>query len=65
MGASGGKPAFERADEAWWIWWDNILECWFISEAFDDIIPAWRRNDPNIVGDYQPESGAVGIATVS
>jgi len=65
MGASGGKPAFERNDEAWWIWWDNITENWLISETFLDIIPCWRRHDDNIIGEYQPESGAVGVATVS
>lgn len=59
-----GKSYFQRADEAWLIWWDGV-DTWNISTALgvqgDDY---WTRTDPAIEGDYVPQGTAEGTPTV-
>ena len=64
-GGSGGKPAFERTDEAYFLWFDITVPCWYISESFFDITPAWQKLSTEILGEYAPINGAIGTATVS
>lgn len=60
-----GKSAYMRDDAAWWIAWDNI-DSWLISQAPGlPALPRWKRTDPNIEGNYEPDGGAIGIATVT
>jgi len=69
-GTYNGKPAYERADGAYWIWWYNgITEFWTCSAAkgsFGDSY--WRLvidQSLHLLGEYSPVGTATGTATVA
>lgn len=65
-GAYGGKPYYIRDDGEWYIWWDTGVSIWIISPGTGVVMgPHWRRNDPNIEGNYVVAGGAAGVATVT
>lgn len=64
-GIYAGKPYYRRQDGAWHIWWSAGPGHWIISWSKGmPEPPLWYRDDPNIIGDYQP-AGTTGIATVT
>ncbi len=65
IGPWNDKPAYELASNGWYIWWDGV-DAWMITATLGVVAgPIWDRTDPNIVGNYVPLGGAVGIATVT
>lgn len=60
-----GNPAYSRCDGAFWLWRDMTHN--FISAILgDDVNPHWDHfavNGPP--GNYNPQNGAEGIATVA
>ena len=58
--------SYRREDGAWFIWWDNAFDIWYISIVLGvSGANGWSRNDPSIEGDYNPYGTAVGVATVT
>jgi len=63
-GLHNDKNYYQRTDEAWLIWWDDV-NTWKISTALDvqgDCF--WTRTDPDVDGDYVPCGNAQGTPTV-
>ena len=64
-GQYGGKPAFERVDGAYWLWWDTSVPAWEISVVKGEASNVWERISANPVGAYTAEGTHTGIATVA
>jgi len=66
-GQYGGKPAFERVDGAYWLWWHVGSASWIISVTLGSTpTGSWDRNDPSPVGGtYIPGGTYTGTATVA
>jgi len=61
-GVYGGQPAYERADSAYWIWWDGAQ--WVISSVAGTSGAAYWTGAA-IAGTYNPGGIASGTATVA
>ena len=58
-------PSYASSGRTFVIWWDGI-DSWIINEQWSGPEnPHWKRTDPSIVGDYAPQCGATGTATVA
>lgn len=62
-----GVPYYRRGEDNWFLWWRAGSVEWCITPelgvlSLDD---RWCRIDPNILGQYNPEVGAQGIAYVT
>lgn len=64
-GTYDGKPCYERADGAWWIWWTSVYELWFITAVKGQIVAVPQWYSDTLAGDYTPTGGATGTATVA
>lgn len=65
VGEYNGKQSYQRVPDNWFIWWDNI-DSWYISTERG--VPGaqhFKRNFPDIEGDYPAAPGATGTATVT
>lgn len=66
-GIYNGKTYTRRTDGAWFNWWmPSPYNFWIISTSLGQMVgPAyWKREDPNMIGEYQPQGGS-GIAVVA
>lgn len=66
-GIHEGKPYYKRLDEEWFLWYDGTIN-WFISKTVGEFGTSWWYKEfypETPVGDYEPNGGATGIATVS
>ena len=65
-GQYGGKPAFERVDGAYWIWWNSAASGWYITCAKGVSLPgAWAVINNDIVNNYPGGGTHTGTATVA
>lgn len=64
-GELNGKASFRRPDGLWFLWWHPI-GMWLIN-AIKGVIGGlkWEHAFPDIKGEYLPNVGAAGIATVT
>lgn len=65
IGSHGGKTAYARDDNAWFLWWNTVAEEWTISAVLGVRGASWWSNDSLIGDDYAPFGGAVGLAEVA
>ena len=64
-GTFGGYTYYRRADGLRELWRFHA-PVWYITALHGEFSgPCWVRNSTNILGNYTPMVGAVGIATVS
>ncbi len=64
-GEFNGKRYYQLAGNGWYIHWDGDIN-WLINDNLGG--PGanfWRRSQPTIPGQFFPQDGAVGIATVT
>lgn len=64
-GTYGGKPYYKNTRAEWYLWWyGEPVNEWWISYLVGDTDNGWRRDDPNIEGDYAPfhYSGTAAVA---
>lgn len=62
---SDKRPTYVSSDRKFFLWWDGV-NTWFLSDLVGCLDnPYWSRVDPVIRGAYNPQNGAVGVATVS
>lgn len=65
-GTNDDKPAYERKDGAYWLWWLTVGNTWTISTLKatlgDDY---WSKTADPVAGEYTPSGGATGTATVA
>ena len=58
------KPSYVNADRTYYIWYTGADE-WVISDEVGQATTAyWINETPNIIGEYNPRFGAVGVASV-
>ena len=58
------RPTSVGPERKFFIWWDGV-DSWIINEQVGHTDnPYWKRTDPIIIGEYDPQDGAVGVATV-
>lgn len=62
-GEYGDKPAYERTDGAFWIWWYTVGSVWELSPAKGDFDPEWRRG--TLAGAYTANVNATGTPTAA
>jgi len=65
FGIHEGKQCWRRNDGAFYLWWLEITDRWYISELLGDPGTSyWDRIDPNPAGLYGPQGEATGDPTV-
>lgn len=59
-----GNVYYRDSSSSWFIWWYGY---WYINQnvGSEEGVTRWLRDDPNITGEYSPQFGASGTATVS
>jgi len=64
-GVYGGQTAYERCDGIYWVWRDAFA--WVVSlNKGEGWTPNWESPEqPGVEGDYTPQVGAEGTATVA
>ncbi len=62
-GTYEGSNAYERADGAYWIFWDT--DSWWISDAKGSAVNAWYNNSSSITSLYSAGGTYDGTATAS
>lgn len=71
-----GPLDFHNGEQHWFgaptqyhLWYENGLDVWYMADTFPDLPgggdPNWTRPGVDPYGDFQPFSGAVGVATVT
>jgi hypothetical protein len=64
-GTWASKPAYERTDGGFWLWWLSSDSAWIISSIKGSTdVPYFRRLTPNPPGNYHPLNGATGQAII-
>jgi hypothetical protein len=59
------KFTYVNSGRTYFLWWDGI-DSWIISDSVGWKEGAyWSRTDPAIIGEYAPQGGAIGTATVA
>lgn len=59
------RPSYVGPLREFFLWWNGI-DTWFLSDNVGDISnPYWSKVGVPKIGDYNPQNGAVGVATVA
>jgi len=65
-GIFDGFPYYQDESFSFYIWRSIIKEKWIISDGTGQLVPRhWITAADNILGIYQPQLAAIGIATVT
>ena len=63
-GQHSGEDYYERADSAWFIWWDGMVS-WVVSQTLGEKLPiSWFKVTPGVMGFYLTGGGAAGNVTL-
>jgi hypothetical protein len=60
-----GRPSYRRGDGLYFIYYDAAQEGIFITANRPATFIYWSSDTGNIIGNYTPRLGAIGIAVVS